>query len=696
MNPKMAYFFKLFWTSLALIVTLGIVIVSLMIFGVINITKDIISDGHVNLNMTSQIYSVDDNGNAVPFEIFRAEENRVWAPLGTIPVHLQKAVIAIEDQRFYKHPGFDILSTSKAAVNFVLRIPTKGGSTLTQQLVKNITGDKKQTPTRKIKEIVQSLALERKMTKDQVLELYLNTIYLSRGCNGVQTAAQAYFNKQLKDLTLAECALIAGITQYPSRFDPYLNMEASVNKRNTVLSEMLRQGYISQAEHDKAIAEEVKLANTKETVNVNSYFADQVFEDVLSDLVKKGLTEDQAMQLLYTGGLKIYSTVDAKIQRTMENIFADSKNFPKNTRKELQPEAAMAIVDPKNGHIKGLVGGRGTKTANRILNRATGAPRQPGSSIKPIAVYGPAIDMGKITPNEVMEDKAVNYGGWRPTNAYAGYRGDMTMWYALQQSVNTIAAQIMDRVKAYNAYQYLDKMGITLVKEDENNAAMALGGLHHGTNSLEMAAAYGTYANDGTYVKPVTYTKVLNNKGEVLLENKPTTTNVFKSSTANIMNAMLHSVVTSGIASRANFRSDLDICGKTGTTNDAKDRWFAGYTPYYAGAVWFGYDKPEPMNWVGGSNPAQAVWRAVMVEIHKGLPGKRFDRKGVPGYEGEPEGTPDPDIEYDDDGNIIPKATDEPSTTTGPSVTSGPSNPTPTGAPFVNLPTPNSGEESNA
>ena len=688
LNPKITYFFKLAGITLALIVSLGIVVVALMIFGPIDITKNIIEEGHISLNYTSIIYSVDSNGNATPFETFKAEENRVWADLSAIPYSLQKAVIAIEDQRFYKHPGFDFLSTSKAAVNFILRIPSKGGSTLTQQVVKNITGDKKHSAWRKIKEIVQALSLERKLSKDQILELYLNTIYLSRGCNGVQTAAGAYFSKQLKDLTLAESALLAGITQYPSKFDPYLNMEASIQKRNTVLAEMLRQGYIAQSEYDKATSEEVKLARTKETANINSYFGDQVFEDVLTDLVKKkGMTEDQATQLLYTGGLKIYSTVNPEIQRIMESVFADSKNFPKNTKKELQPESAMAIIDPSNGQIKGLVGGRGTKNANRILNRATNAPRQPGSSIKPIAVYGPVIDMGKAGPNTIIEDKPLNYGGWKPTNSYAGYRGNMTLWHALQQSVNTVAAQlIVDYVKADNAYQYLQKMGLTLVKEDNNPSAMALGGLHHGTNSLEMASAYGTYANGGVYVAPYTYTKVLNNKNEILLENKPVTTTVFKSSTANIMNAMLHSVVTSGIASRANFRSDLDICGKTGTTNDAKDRWFVGYTPYYTGAVWFGYDQPEPMNWVGGSNPAQAVWRTVMAEVHKNLKGKYFDRKGVPGYEGEPDQTPDPDgIEYDEDGNpIIPTA--DPNSTILPNTPTGPS---PTDKPFVNLPTDN-------
>ena len=660
-HPQTRYFFKVTFITLAIIIALGISTVALMVFGVIDVTSNVISQAQSNMTLTSVIYSFDSSGNPVQFETLNAGQNRVWAPLGTIPDNLQKAVISIEDQRFYQHGGVDFLSTTKAAFLYVLHKPTRGGSTITQQLIKNITGNNKKTAFRKLGEIVQAMALERKLTKDQVLELYLNTIYTGEGCNGVLTASEVYFDKPLDQLTLAECALIAGITQLPSQYDPYLNLDASTTKRNTVLEAMLQQGYITQKQYDDAINEKVNLAKTKDTANINSYFGDQVVSDVLSDLKsKKGLADDEANKLLFTGGLQIYATVDPNIQKIMETVFADSKNFPKNSKQALQPESAMAIIDPSTGAIRGLVGGRGTKTANRVLNRATSSFRQPGSSIKPISVYGPGIDMGLIQPNDVFTDKPVTFGSWSPGNSYSGFRGNMTVRHALEQSVNTVAAQIENLIGPNNSYNYLkNKFGISsLTSRDNNMASMALGGLDIGASPLEMAAAYSVYANNGTYTKTYTYTKVLDNTGHVILENKPQSSNAVKISTAKTMNSMLHSVVTSGIASSANFRGDLDICGKTGTTNDNKDRWFVGYTPYYAGAVWFGYDQPQAMNWLSGSNPALVVWKNVMVQIHKGLPAKRFNTSGVQAYNGEPSNSPIPDdIPLDDDGNPIVGAT---------------------------------------
>jgi len=690
-HPKLRTFFKILTIVIAFAIVVGVGIVSLMVFGAINVTKDIIDNGHIDLNYTTIIYAQDANGKQQQFETLQSEENRVWVDLTNIPDYLQKGVISIEDQRFYKHGGFDFLSTSKAAVFYLLHIPSKGGSTLTQQLVKNITGNTQKTPARKVMEIIQSLALERQLTKDQILELYLNTIYLGRGCNGVQTAASVYFGKDVKDLDLAECALIAGITQYPSQYDPYNNLQASTDKRNLVLDAMLAQGYITQEQHDEAVKEPVTLAKTKDTANINSYFGDQVYSDVLNDLqLRDGYTLDQATNLLYTGGLQIYSTVDPSIQKTMEDIFSNSKNFPTNKSKALQPQSAMVVLDPYTGQVKGIVGGRGTKTANRVLDRATQSLRQPGSSIKPIAVYGPAIDLGLIKPNDVFVDKPVTYGSWSPGNSYAGFKGAMTVRHALEQSVNTVAAQIMNILKPYNAFNYLkNKFGITTLVDDDNNmSSMALGGLTKGVSPLEMAAAYSAYANNGTYTQPITYTKVLDNQGKVILENKPVTNTAVKLSTAKTMNSMLHSVVTNGIASAANFRSDLDICGKTGTTNDAKDRWFVGYTPYYAGACWFGYDQPEAMNWIGSSNPALTAWKLVMQQINQGLPGKRFDTSGVQAYNGEPATSPDPNaVPTDENGNPI--VTGLPDVSPAPTENGGATinNPTKT-PPTINIDTP--------
>ncbi|MDR0930280.1 MAG: PBP1A family penicillin-binding protein [Clostridiales bacterium] len=640
LSPKAKHRIKIAFTALCIIMALGIFTVTAMIFGLINVTKGLNLDD-IALNFTSFIYSVDAEGNASEYESLYATENRVWVDLKVIPANLQNAIVAIEDERFYKHGGFDIKSTAKAAFDYIFRRPGgRGASTLTQQLIKNVTGDKDVTVMRKAKEIIQAVALERQLSKDQILELYLNTIYLSQGCNGVGSAAQAYFSVPVEELTLAQCALIAGITQYPSRYDPYINPDISREKRDLVLDKMLELHYITKDEHDKAIAEEIVLKNGTIGLHSNqTYFTDQVITDVLADLQSKnGMTEAMATKMIYNGGLKIYATVDPNVQSVMDDVYSSDKTFPK-LRGDVQPESSMVVIDPTTSQIKGIVGGRGQKKADLTLNRATQTLRQAGSSIKPISVYGPAVELGLITPTTIYADKRVTYGSWSPKNYYSGFRGNMTIRYAIQQSTNTVAVQVLEKVGIEQSFKKLQEMGVTsLVEQDKNLSSLALGGLTNGISVRELAGAYTTFANNGVFSTPITYTKVLDSNGKEILTNKQKNTNVFSSKTAATMNNLLHSVVTGGTGSPANFRSDIDICGKTGTTDDDKDRWFVGYTPYYVGAVWFGYDTPKEISGVS-VNPTIPPWVKVMSAIHKNLPGKRFE-----GAAYSPEPTPSSEV----------------------------------------------------
>jgi penicillin-binding protein 1A len=605
--------------------------ISLMFFGIIDVTKGL-NAGALNMSFTSFIYAVDSQGNSYEYESLRALENRVWVDLGDIPSNLKYATIAIEDERFYKHTGFDFKSTVKAVFDYVLhRSGGRGASTITQQLIKNITGNDQVKVTRKVQEIVQAVALERKLSKDQILELYMNVIYLGEGCCGVAAASTVYFGKPVDQLDLAECALIAGITQFPSRYDPFLNIEASRDKRNLVLSEMLEQGYINEEQYNQAVNEEIKLNDLSAQANNQSYFADQVINDVLLDLQEqKGFTEEGASKLLYTGGLKIYATIDADVQEAIDVVFQNSKNFPAS-KKSYDPESAMVVMDPSTGAIKGIVGGRGEKKADRTLNRATQSYRQPGSTMKPIGVYAPAIELGLIKPNSVYVDKAVTYGNWSPKNYYSGFRGSMTIRHAIEQSVNTVAVQVLEKMGLEPSFSFLkNKLGVTsLVAADENLPSLALGGLTNGISPLELTAAYAAFANKGVYIKPYTYTKVEDSNGRTILENRGKTTIAMKESTAKTMNSLLKSVVTNGTGTAANFRKDIDICGKTGTTDEDKDRWFVGYTPYYVATVWFGFDQPESMSSMFSANPTIPIWRKVMAEIHKNKAGKKFDTSGV-------------------------------------------------------------------
>jgi len=617
----------------------------LLIFGIIGIiiTTGIIyylavhDSGHEfsasGLNFSSVLYYTDEDGNQIEYDQIHGEQNRLWEDISNMPEHLTQAFVAIEDERFYDHFGFDIPRTIKATFNYVFKRDSSfGGSTINQQLVKNITGYDDTTAKRKIVEIIRAIDIDRKMTKSQILELYLNTIYLSQGCNGVKTAANKYFGKSVAELTLAESASLAGITQYPTKYDPILNPESNKAKQEVVLAKMLELEMITQEQHDEAVAEKLNIQNNDNASqgSSQSYYTDHVIEETISILQKElAINKTMAAQMLYRGGLQIYTSVDPKIQGTIDDVYSNpSKTIKFNEDKPIQ--SAIVVMDPYTGQIKGIGGGLGKKTSDRGLNRATMTLRQPGSAIKPLSVYAPGFEYKKFTPYTVFADTPYTIGTHTIKNYYDGFRGEMTIKYAVEQSVNTVAAKALDSVGIDKSYNFLsEKLKISTLdpNKDKAHSPLALGGLTNGISVLEMTAAYSSFVNKGIYTQPYAVEMIKDNDGKVLYENKRQSSIAMSEKTAATMLNVLQSVVNVGTGTPARL-PNMPVGGKTGTTDDDIDRWFVGVTPYYTAAVWVGYDVQQT---VSGYyvNPAAALWKAVMLPAHKGLEYKNFSSKAL-------------------------------------------------------------------
>lgn len=588
-------------------------------------------------NTSSVICYIDENGHEQELEQLSSDTRRIWIDSTQIPQVMKDAIVAIEDERFYNHGGFDFKRTIGATTKWVLSkvgigSADYGGSTITQQVIKNITNEKDNTPARKVKEIMRAIALEKELTKDEILTMYLNIAYFANNCNGVEAAAQTYFDKTAAELTLAEAASIAGITQYPSEYDPFTHPENNIEKRNIVLMKMNELGYISDAEYQEAAASDLVLnsAGRSGADQMTSYFVDQVINDVVRDLMEqKAYSEDFATRMVYNGGLKIYATIDVDIQDIMEDVFTDTSNFPTTG---MGAQAAMVVIDPYTGQVKGIMGGLGEKTNVRGWNRATQMTRQPGSSIKPLSVYSPAIDTGKVSEVTQVVDEEITIGDdkWKPKNAYSGFLGEMTVKEAITRSSNIPAVKILDMVGVQTSINYLrDKYHIsTLVDQDRNYSSLALGGLTKGVTVEDMAAAYAVFANSGRYIAPHTYTKVLDARGNVILSNDSDSTQAISAASAFIMTDLLRSVVTSPYGTGGGAQlSSMPTYGKTGTTDDDCDKWFVGFTPYYSAACWYGFDNPSSLSAAGVSgNPSVNVWRQVMSRIHANLNAKEISR----------------------------------------------------------------------
>lgn len=762
------------------------------------------------LNQTSYIY--DQDGNLL--EKIQSSENeyRAIVKIDDIPKHLKDAFIAIEDERFEDHIGIDFIGIAKSAIdNIKAGEIVRGGSTITQQLARNLYLTLDQTWTRKIQEAYLALQLEKELTKDQILEAYLNRIFLGQGAYGVQAAAQTYFSKDVQDLTIAESAVIAGIVQSPSRYSLYKTIrpedfdsekytevgqvdilgekyiavfnQKALDRQKVVLAKMYELGKITEEEYNTALNEDIKSKvkpGQRKVQGISSYFNDLVKTQVIDALVNElGYTQEQAESELYTGGLKIYSTMDLKLQQKLEEIYnnftnvllgntqnakgpvlvnwkrdsagnildennsiiyyskdnllndesnliiengtyqladnnltikskklsvynnvididdyytidenknlvthsvgslsisedgftiGDDKSITINSKflndnpefytideagnliinnkyfyihedGIVQPQSATVIYDYRTGQIKALVGGRDVE-GSRILNRATSSPRQPGSTIKPLAVYLPALDNG-YTAATTIDDVPfyVNGNRW-PNNWYTGYRGIHTLRKAVEQSVNVISVKTLQSIGIKTSMEYLSRMGI-IDKEnpgndnfissaensssnDENLSALGLGGMTKGLTPLEMTAAYGSIANDGVYIKPLAFTKVLDKDGQVLIDNTPKKNTVVSPQIAYIMKDILRTTVTNGIAGKAQI-PNMATAGKTGTTQDQADAWFIGFTPYYAAGVWIGNDSPQ-IKLNKSSSLAAELWRIIMSTVHEGLEPADFEK----------------------------------------------------------------------
>lgn len=688
--------------------------------GVIDTAPDVDDIDIMPLGYATFLY--DDAGNQIR-KLAAPDSNRLPVTLDQIPVDLQHAVVAIEDERFYEHNGIDVKGILRAGMKALTTGDfSEGASTITQQLLKNNvftnwTSESTQLErfTRKIQEQYLAVQVEKKTDKDTILENYLNTINLGAGSYGVQAAARQYFDKDVWDLNLSECATLAGITQNPTKFNPIINPDSNRKRRKEVLQHMLDQNYITQDQYDETLADDVysriqaaqeKNSSTENTVY--TYFEDELTDQIINDLMNiKGYTKKQATNLLYSGGLKVYTTQDSKIQNILDEEYADPSNYPDTVQYELdyaltvtdpdgnpvnyskemlqlyfqnedpdfdllfdspedgqtyvdkykasilangskvlaervnfapQPQSSMSVIDQHTGYVKALIGGRGEKTASLTLNRATDTTRQPGSTFKIVSTYAPALNEKGMTLATTFEDEPYEYPDGSPVNnATRSYNGTTTIRTAIQNSINVVAVKCLEKVTPELGLKYLDNFGFTTLAhgteadKDANgnvwsdaNLATALGGITRGVTNVELCASYAAIANDGNYIKPIYYTKILDHNGNILIENTAAERSVIKESTAFLLTSAMEDVVKQGTGTACQL-DNMPVAGKTGTTEAYNDLWFVGYTPYYTCAVWSGYDNNEKLPDYA-RNFHKALWKKVMTRIHEGLPSKEFEK----------------------------------------------------------------------
>lgn len=599
----------------------------------------------LGLNLNSFIYAKEsDSDEYTLYETIKGKENREWVDSDKIPDTLKNAVVAIEDERFYKHHGVDWVRTIGAVKGWLLGGTQYGGSTITQQLIKNITADNDYSVKRKVNEIFRAFALEKEIDdKDRILVMYLNTIFLGYNSYGVQTAAMQYFDKDVSQLDLAESAVLAGLTNNPSIYDVYNHPEKVKERQETILAQMLDQKMISQEEYEAAVAEELNYRPyeeyQQEIKSTYSYFTDEVIKDVINDLMtEKGYSRLVAENMVYSGGLNIYATIDTKVQNALDEVWANADNFPNTEKYGEIPQSAMVITD-KQGNIVGIAGGRGEKTSSRGFSYASDARRQPGSSIKPLATYGPAMDAGIATPDTTVYDRALiqdaDGNPWPMNDGKYPTGRAMTVKEGMTRSLNTISAQLLKQLTPQKSYEFMtQQLGFKLVDSRTNEdgtvqsdidlAPLALGALTDGVTVREMAGGFSTFINDGVYGSTRTYTKVTDSEGNTIMENTPNTDKGFTNvRTAYYMLDCLQNVTAHGTAYGIQL-DGVETGGKTGTTTSNTDIWFCGITPKYSGAVWVGYEHNYRLDGLYGRNAAE-IWLAVMQKVHAGDSGLVFD-----------------------------------------------------------------------
>ncbi len=595
----------------------------------------------ISLNQTSIIYAM--NNETGEYEelvsLQSTEGTRYWVDYGDIPLDLEHALVAIEDQRFYQHHGVDWFRTSGAFVNMFLGMKdTFGGSTITQQLIKNTKtededSDSQRTVRVKLEEIFRALEVEKKYEKWEIITWYLNVVYFGHGNQGIGAAAKYYFDKDVQDLTLAEMCSIVGITNNPSMYSPRLHPEANKERQELILDKMYEQGYITEAERDAAKAEELNFAFKRENsdaVNtIYTWFEETVIDDVEEYFMEsREISSKTAETLLLNGGFQIYTTIDLDIQAKVDSIYENMEEIPETYGSSQQLQSSMVIIDPYTGNIVALAGAVGTKNANLLFNYATDAKRPPGSSIKPIAVYAPAINMGLVTPDTYLEDSPlmqINGRDWPYNDGRTYSYSLMTVRQGVIQSKNTISARTLDLVTPAASYSFLtNTLQLDLEPSDEDYAPLALGQLTYGLTTRDMAQSYCMFVNGGMFIESRTFTEIRDTDGNLVYLNVPETHVAIEESTAYWVTSMLQDAATSGTGSAANLGT-MPTAGKTGTSGSTTDKWFVGYTPYYVAACWCGYNIPETIHISNGnSNPSITLWRKVMSLVHQNLEYKEF------------------------------------------------------------------------
>jgi len=587
---------------------------------------------------SSQIYDI--NGKLI--STVHSVENRVPVSINKIPKNLQNAFVAAEDARFYQHIGIDPRGILRAVwSNITDRGVSEGGSTITQQLAKNALLSQDRTLKRKIQEAILALQIERQYSKNEILELYLNQIYFGQGAYGVQSAAMVYFGKNVEDLTLAECAMLAGIPKSPNYYSPFNNLKAATERQATVLEQMVKYNFIDETTSRQAANTKLKLASrATQSDNKNqtaSYFV---------DYVTQSLIDRYGADAVYKDGLKIYTTLDLDMQEAAEEAMQKLPNTRTDSNGLQQPQGALVAIDPHTGYIKAMVGGRG----NDQFNRAVLAERQPGSAFKPF-VYLAALESG-MTPSTMIEDSKISFGNWTPMNYDEKFNGSVSLRTALEQSLNVPTVKIANQTGVDKPLYYAQQMGIsTLVLQgstNDRNLAMALGGLTRGVTPLEIASAYGVLANQGVHVNPITVIKIVDRTGKVLEQVVPKEKAVVNERSAYILTDMLRGVINNGTGTAANI--GRPAAGKTGTTSDYKDAWFVGYTPDLVASVWVGYDSGEYLNGITGGGLPATIWRAFMQKALAKTPARDFFKPN--GVVIEP--TPDPTEQQPPDGKQPP------------------------------------------
>ncbi len=574
-----------------------------------NLAEDIVPPA------SSQIYDI--HGNEIAN--IHAAENRRPIGINEIPKNLQNAFIAVEDNRFYDHIGIDPRGIVRAIwANIRGRTVTEGGSTITQQLAKNAYLTQDRTLKRKVQEVFLALQREPQYTKQEILELYMNQIYFGQGAYGVQAAARTYFGKDAKDLTLNECAMLAGIPKSPNYYSPVNNMDAATERKAVVLDQMVKYGYISDSEAAAAKKEPLHIAkNTNDGGKSASYFVDYVLQQ---------LAEKYGDDAIYKDGLKIYTTIDMDMQAAAETAMKNLPTYFTDANGIVQPQGALVAIDPHTGYIKAMVGGRGTDQ----FNRATQAVRQPGSAFKPF-VFAAALE-NKYTPESIIEDKPLKVGSWEPQNYSRNFSGKVRLRDVVRWSLNVPTVRIAQDIGIDKAIFYAQEMGISTFVLDgatnDRNLATALGGMTRGVTPLELTSAYGTFANRGIHVKPVAILRVVSRTGKVLEEAERKEKSVMSADNAAALTAMLEDVIRRGTGTRANI--GRPAAGKTGTTSDYHDAWFVGYTPDLVTGVWIGNDSVSDLHGMSGGMTPAVIWQAFMQKALAQMPIRSF--AGSPAY----------------------------------------------------------------